>query len=539
MIDRRGLCWGLLLVLCSATALAGSAPTPTPVVQTAQGPVQGLVENAIAAFKGIRYGAPPIGERRFLPPRPADAWTDVYDATGFGAPAKQMYDRVLNGSDLALQLATVFPMRSEMKIDNEDCLFLNVWTPAADDGKRPVMVWFHGGGYAYGSGAWPVYDGANLARKGDVVVVTVNHRLNVFGYLHLADVGGEKYAQSGNAGMLDLVLALEWVRDNVAAFGGDPGNVTIMGESGGGSKVSTLLAMPAANGLFHKAVIQSGPGLTGVPVKTATNSAAVILGELGIDGKSLDAINTLPAEAILAATAAAQAKAGGAFGALPLAPVVDGKVLPRHPFTPAAPEQSKDIPILIGWNKDEMTIFNTAEPWFGTLTDVDLGTRASAVVGDKADRVVAEYRNLYPDYSPTYIFNALLGDSRMFLGSVVLAERKAAQNAAPAYVYYLTWETPVGDGIFKSPHTLDIPFMFNNVDKALALTGDGPEARLLEDQMSSAWIAFARTGNPNNERVPQWPPYDASRRATMVFDVTPRVVNDPNRALRQILAGGD
>jgi para-nitrobenzyl esterase len=459
----------------------------------------------------------------------------VADATDFGAPAMQMYDRPSGDTALSRQLATVFTTASDMKIQNEDSLFLNVWTPGIDERRRPVMVWFHGGGYAYGSGAWPVYDGVNLARKGDVVVVTVNHRLNVFGYLFLEDLGGEPYAGSGNAGMLDLVLALQWIGDNIGQFGGDAGNVTIMGESGGGSKVSTLMAMPAASGLFHKAVIQSGPGLTGIPRAVADRNARLILAELGIEATDLKALETLPATTILAAAAAATAKAGGGAGGIRLAPVVDGGVLPRDPFTPDAPAQSRDIPILIGWNKDEWTIFSTGEPWFGSLTDAALPALARGVVGDRAEPLIAEYRRLYPDYSPTYLFNAIISDARMMIGSIRLAERKAAQQAAPVFMYYLTWETPVGGGIFKSPHTLDMPLMFSNVDHALALTGESPEARALEAQMSASWIAFARHGDPNNAAVPRWLPYEPEARATMVFDVEPRLVNDPKSAIRALL----
>ncbi|MCZ6617101.1 MAG: carboxylesterase family protein, partial [Gammaproteobacteria bacterium] len=502
----REILIGILFGFCTSITTAASIPVPTDIVKTSNGAIRGLIEdNGVAVFKGVRYGASPTEARRFLPPVRPEPWSEVLDATGFGAPAMQLYSRNSVASDLGLQLATIFTTRSDMKIDNEDCLFLNVWTPDTDDAKRPVMVWLHGGGYAYGSGAWPVYDGARLANKGDVVVVTVNHRLNVFGYLHLAEVAGDRYAHSGNAGMLDIVLALEWVRDNAAAFGGDAGNVTIMGESGGGSKVSHLLAMPGAAGLFHRAIIQSGPGLTGVPSVDAARAANSILQELGIDKDNLDLLQQLPAQTILDAVQAATARAGGGFAALRLAPVVDGDVLPRDPFTPTAPEVSRDVPILIGWNKDEMTIFNTSAPWFGSLTDNQLVARVKLVVGDKTPALLAVYRDMYPDYSPSYIFNAIVGDSRMFRGSVTLAERKAAQNGAPVYQYYLTWETPVANGVLKAPHTLDIPFMFNNVDIAAALTGDSDEARALEHQMSSSWITFARTGNPNNPAVPDWP----------------------------------
>jgi para-nitrobenzyl esterase len=530
------------LLIWSSVTYAAAVPVPTPVIATAAGNVQGLVEGGIAAYKGIPYGTPPTGTHRFQPPRPAPAWDHVLDGTAFGAPAMQLYDRPLNGTELSLQLATVFPTHTEKKIDNEDCLFLNVWTPALsrdEPGKRPVLVWLHGGGYAYGSGAWPIYDGASLARKGDVVVVTVNHRLNLFGYLYLAELLGPDYADSGNAGMLDLVLALEWVRDNVARFGGDPDNVTIMGESGGGSKVSHLMAMPAAAGLFHKAIVQSGPGLTGVPAAAAADTTRAVVTELGLDPADREAVRaaltTLPAQALIDAAAAAQARAGGGFGGLRLAPVVDGRTLPRHPFVPDAPEQSRNVPLLIGWNKDEMTLFNVAAPWFGSLTDEALPGLFDQLAGDRGDALLDIYRRLYPDYSPTYLYNAAMGDSRMFVGSALLAERHAAQGA-PTYMYQLVWETPVGGGVFKSTHTLEIPFMFNNVDKAAAFTGDGPEARALEAQMSDAWIAFARTDDPNAEGLPEWPRYDAEGRATLRFDVESRVVDDPLGEVRELLA---
>jgi para-nitrobenzyl esterase len=542
LVRARALSAIALLVIAAAPAAApADAPTPSEVIQTTSGAVQGVVARGVAVFKGIPYGAPPIGAQRFLPPQPPAKWPDVLVATDYGAPAMQLYDRPHTGSALGLQIATVFPTRAEQKIDNEDCLYLNVWTPATGAAKRPVLVWLHGGGFAYGSGGWPVYDGGNLARKGDVVVVTLNHRLNVFGYLQLAGVAGGEYARSANGGILDLVLALEWVRDNVARFGGDPGNVTLFGESGGGAKVSTLLAMPAAKGLFHKAVIQSGPGLTGISREAASKTTQAILGELGLAGadaaKLRAALSTLPADEILAATRAAQAKAGPDFRALPLGPVVDGDVLPRDPFAPTAPESARHVPLVIGWNKDEMTLFNTSAPWFGSLTDQELPSLARAAVGDGAGKLIAAYRRLNPDYTPTYLYNAMLGDRFMFADSVRLAERKAAQGGAPVYVYYLTWETPVGNGVFKSPHTLDIPFVFDNVDRAIALTGESPEERRLEDVMSSAWIAFARTGDPNHEGLPAWPQYDAKRRPTMVFDVPPHVASDPKGEIRRLLTG--
>ena len=521
----------MIIAVCCQFAQAASAPVPTRIVTTDSGLVQGLLDHGVSAFKGIPYAKPPIGELRFMPPEPVAAWESVLDATSYGASAMQRYNRG-GATDLSRQIATVYTTESEKKSDNEDSLFLNVWTPAPDDRKRPVMVWFHGGGWDYGSGSWPVYDGTNLANKGDLVVVTVNHRLNVFGYLNLASIGGEKYKHSANAGLLDMVQALEWVRDNVGAFGGDANNVTIMGESGGGSKVSHLMATPAANGLFHKAIIQSGPALTAITADASAANATAILSELGIDKTNLERLQWLTADRIMQATEAVAAKTPGR---LRLAPVVDGDVLPRDPFTPDAPRQARDIPVLIGWNKDEMTIFNAGAPWFGRMTEGQMKQQLGGMFGDKTNAIVAAYQNAYPDYSPTYLFNMITGDSRMALGSVTLADRKAKQRA-PVYMYYLVWETPVGNGVFKSPHTLDMPFMFNNVDKSVAITGESTEARILENQMSSSWIAFARTGDPSNPAVGSWTPYTAKQRATMIFDVTPGIQNDPKGKLLKLMA---
>ena len=529
---------GVGFAAASALRADVTVPVVTKVVNTAFGKVQGFTNSGVEVFKGIRYGAPPIGPLRFQPPQKPKPRKDVADATGFGPPAIQMAPRLSSSpaTDFARQLTTIYPTPAEIKIQNEDCLFLNVWTPGAGAGKRPVMVWLHGGGYAYGSGAWPIYDGANLAKKGDVVVVTLNHRLNLFGYLYLGDLANGKYAQSGNAGMLDLVAALEWVRDSIEAFGGDQGNVTIMGESGGGAKVSTLLAMPRAKGLFHRAIIQSGPGLRGVPAEAATRIAKGLLDELKIGAADIKALETIPATDIVAAGVAAAMQAGGPMaGMMRIAPVVDGVVLPSDPFTPAAPAISAAVPILIGSNKDEMTLFTAGEPWFGTLTETQLAERAKALAGTKSEALLAAFRKLHPDYSPTYLLVQLMTAPTMFVGSITLAERKAAQNSAPAYMYYLVWETPVANNRFRSPHTLDIPLMFSNVDKARVLVGPGEQPEIVARQMSDAWLAFARAGNPNAASLPNWPAYTAERRATMLFDVESRVADDPNAEVRKIL----
>ena len=417
---------------------------------------------------------------------------------------------------------------------SEDMLKLNIWTSSLS-GKRPVMVWLHGGGFAAGSGGAAMYDGGNLARQGDVVTVTVNHRLNVFGYLHLGDIFGKDYESSGQAGMLDIVLVLEWVRDNIAKFGGDPGNVTIYGESGGGAKTSMLLAMPPAKGLFHKAIIQSGPGIRAVPRDRATALAKALLDELGIkDAKALQeadgaAVAHASSEAPKKLTASDDIMARNAS----FAPCVDGVALKGHPWDPAAPEQSKDIPIMIGTNKDESTLFLRGNPDFGSVTEEKLLERTKRAVGDKAEPLLAALRKAYPDYSPTYLQSAVQTSQGMWMGSVTIAERKAAQKAAPVYVYMLTWETTAAKGTLKSPHALEIPLVMDNVDTARAFVGkDNPEA--MAKQMSAAWLAFAKTGDPNTKEIPHWPAYDTATRATMTFNLESKVVNDLNSDVRKI-----
>jgi para-nitrobenzyl esterase len=502
-----------------ADDLARGPLAHTDLVQTSNGPVRGYLEDGLEVFKGLRYGASPEGLRRFKPPQRPTPWTEPADATAYGAPAIQSGlapgERGSSPGD---------PPAPDEPGSSEDCLFLNVWTPGLDTKKRPVMVWLHGGGFANGSGGAAMYDGGALARKGDTVTVTVNHRLNVFGYLHLGEVFGPDYAQSGVAGMLDIVQALEWVRDNIASFGGDPGNVTIFGESGGGWKVSLLLAMPAARGLFHKAVIQSGPGLSGKPVADADKIARQLLTDLMVE--SPEGLAGLSTETI----SRASVKVAGEVMRL-YTPVVDGTVLPRDPFEPDASPLNADVPVLIGTNKDESTLFMLGHPKFGAFDDEDLARHARASAKDKADDLVAALRVAYPHYDQTHLAAAVGTTTGMWKGSVTLAERKAAQNAAPVWMYMLTWETPVSRGRLRCPHALEIPLVFDNVEKARNFVGRGEEPQAVADQMSAAWLAFARTGDPG------WKPYDAETRTTKIFDLESKVVDDPLSDVRRVLFG--
>ncbi|MGZ6014716.1 MAG: carboxylesterase/lipase family protein [Phenylobacterium sp.] len=491
--------------------------THTEIVPTRHGPVRGYVENGLDVFKGVRYGAAPTGLARFKPPAPPAPWSKPADATAYGAPAIQ--------SGLApgeRRTSPGDPPAPDEPASSEDCLFLNVWTPGLDAEARPVMVWLHGGGFANGSGGAAMYDGGALARKGDVVTVTVNHRLNVFGYLHLGEVFGPDYAQSGIAGMLDIVQALEWVRDNISAFGGNPGDVTIFGESGGGWKVSLLLAMPPARGLFHKAVIQSGPGLTGKPIAAADKIARQVLAELGAD--TPEKLAALSTEAISHASVKIPGEPMRLF-----TPVVDGLALPRDPFEPDASPLNADVPLLIGTNKDESTLFMLGWAKFGNFDEDDLAEHARIAAGDKAQALTEAVRAAYPDYSPTHLASGVATAVGMWAGSLKLAERKAAQKAAPVWMYMLTWETPVAKGRLRCPHALEIPLVFDNVEKARSFVGRGDEPQVVADQMSAAWLAFARTGDPG------WPAYDAGTRATMLFDLQSRVVNDPLPGVRRVL----
>ncbi len=501
------------------------AQESAPVVQTTAGRVRGTMIEGVAAYKSVPYGATTAGVHRFMPPRRPEPWMGIREASVYSSRAPQAGLRAPTRPELAN-----FSGATDSAPETEDCLTLNVWTPG-QAGKRPVMVWLHGGAFSYGSANSDRQQGSRLCRRGDVVVVTVNHRLNIFGHLNLAELGGRDFARSGNAGVLDLVASLEWVRDNIAQFGGDPGNVTIFGESGGGGKVSTLMTMPMARGLFHKAIIQSGASVVLGQPDRAARLAEQVLKELGVAPGDVRKLQTLPVAQLLAAVGPAQKAVGPAhrplFDRYPFGPLVDGDVLPRHPFSPDASPLSADIPLLIGDMKNEMTSFTATidRIWDRTLTEAEGRDRLFPIAGRHTDRVIETYRRLYPRASPAERFLAATTDSNFRVRSLAVAQRKAAQNQAPVWMYSFEWETPLFGGRLGAPHALDVPFTFETIDLTNATDlSDG--ARTVAATMAETWIAFARTGNPNNPTIPHWPAYNAAARPTLLLDVEPSVVND-------------
>ncbi len=496
-----------------------------PVVETTAGRVRGTMIEGVAAYKSVPYGATTAGANRFMPPRKPEAWLGIREARTYCSRAPQAGLRGPTRPELAN-----FSGATDSAPETEDCLTLNVWTPGAA-GKRPVMVWLHGGAFSYGSANSDRQQGSRLCNRGDVVVVTVNHRLNIFAHLHLAELGGAEFARSSNAGVLDLVAALEWVRDNIAQFGGDPGNVTIFGESGGGGKVSTLMTMPMARGLFHKAIIQSGASVILGRPERAAKLAELVLKELGIAAADFRKLQSVPVAQLLAAVAPAQKVLGPVhrplFDRYPFGPVVDGDVLPRDPFSPDASPLSADIPLLIGDMKDEMTSFTATidRIWDRTLTEAEARDRLFPIAGRQTDRVVETYRRLYPRANAARRFLAATTDSNFRVRSLAVAQRKAAQQQASVWMYSFEWETPLFDGRLGAPHALDVPFTFDTIDLTNA-TDMSDGARKVAATMAETWIAFARTGNPNNATIPHWPAYNAAERPTLLLDVEPGVVND-------------
>ncbi len=519
---------GLLIAASSAGFARVFADEGSPVtVETAYGRIRGVDAAGIKVFKGIPYGASTAGSNRFMPPVAPAKWTGVRDALAYGPSAPQREPGVgRNASPIAVAAAG-------LPAETEDCLVLNVWTPALDGRKRPVMFWCHGGGFATGSGSSPVTEGANLARRGDVVVVTINHRLNVLGFTALEEAGGSEFAGSGDAGMLDIVFALEWVRDNIARFGGDAGNVMIFGQSGGGRKVATLLAMPSAKGLFHRAVIESGATLKLVERDAGARAAHELMSTLGIAKGQARELQKLPVEKIMSAYFKVVRSMNVDQMTQGFSPLVDGKFVPQHPFHPVASAVSADVPLMLGSTRTELT--SSAQPGDFELTDAAMRSRIRGLIGEHAGNAIEVYQKANPGASASDLYFLIASDHRYSGPVMKIAERRAALGKGPVYLYYFRWETPADGGRLKSPHTIEIPFAFDNVKAATRLTGGGPEAMALADRVSDAWIAFARTGNPNTPKLPRWTAFNATDRPTMVINNESKLVNDPLREQRLVM----
>jgi len=520
MISRRTLLQGTLagagaLGLISSRA-AWSNP-PAPVARTTSGMVRGAVADGVYAFKGIPYGATTAGANRFLPPQSPSPWTGVRDALSYGPMATQ---RGYGGNETdEMRVIRNGYLSPQTHQSSEACLVLNVWAPAFDGHKRPVMFWCHGGGLLWGMGDCPWCDGANLARKHDVVVVSLNHRVGVFGFLYLAKFGGERFASSGNLGMQDIVAALRWVRDNISGFGGDPSNVTAFGVSGGGYKVSTLLAMPATRGLIHKAIVQSGSLLRANSPEAAAATTRKLTVQLGLKAGEAARLQQIPPEALLDAVE----KSDGAFD---FGPVVDGRSLPTHPFDPGAPAVSATVPMIIGTTHDEGTLSGLAHTDLFSLDEVSLpaAVRKLGVPEANIEPLIHAYG---ASGTPSDIFFAIARDADIRKDAITQAERKAALGRAPVYMYL--FDRPIPGSRYKAGHTTEVPFVFDNPDLAPGIRGvpKNPQDYELARNMSSAWAAFAHSGNPNHAGIPQWRPYDTKQRATLVFDYQCKSENDP------------
>jgi len=488
------------------------------IVETRSGKVEGSREGQITVWRGIPYAQAPVGPLRFRPPQPPAPWSGVRPATAFGPACPQP----------PAPAGSILPRRDVAQA--EDCLSLNVWSPDADAAGRPVMVWIHGGAFTGGTGQTPTYSGASFAARGDLVVVTINYRLGFLGFLHLAEVGGEAYAGSGNCGILDQIAALAWVRDNIAAFGGDPRRVTIFGESAGGMSVGALMGAPAAHGLFQQAIPQSGAGHHAYARDAAADVAARALSALGVAQDNLDALAEMPVARLLEV----QTEMAVAAGGLVCQPVVDGVVLHERPIDAIGHGSAAGVATLIGTNRDENKLFAAMAPG-----DAAAAERRTAVqLGEQTQRLLAGYEAANPTAARADLLDDAITDRMFRIPAVRLAEQQVAQGA-PVWMYRFDWKSPVLDGRLGAAHAMELPFVFNTLGEPglSALTGEAPGRQALADRMHAAWIAFARTGDPNTAALPAWPTYDVARRPTMLFDDVCRVEDDPQSVERRLWDG--
>jgi para-nitrobenzyl esterase len=520
-LAAAGLCAEGLFAPAWAQDIRGLADDP-PLCRRPPDVCEASVRFGVNQFWGVPYAASTAGANRFMPPAKVAPWSGVRDCFQVGNRSPQDPDG---------PISEVFALDRQEPM-GEDCLNLNVFTPALGSGNRPVMVWLHGGGFSGGSGNWLLYEGTNLARKEDVVMVSVTHRLNLFGFLYLADLGGgEKWANASNAGMQDIVAALAWIKENIAAFGGNPNNVTVFGQSGGGSKVTTLMAMPSAKGLFHRAIAMSGAQVRGATRENATRGAEQFLAKLGLKPNQLDRLESLTLKQLQDAYYAEPRIQGLASG-----PVVDGKSLPRDQWSPDAPAVSADVPLMMGSTETE-DAWNDPPPPL-QMSEDEMLTRVKRIVRNdeaKARDMVALYRKTHAGISNTDVWLIMNADNTRRANAQLLNELKTAQGKAPSYLYHFSWRSPVHKGQMKSYHTLDIPFALYNIDQAASMTGAMQDRYALAHKMSAAFASFARTGNPNHADLPNWPAFNTRAYPTMVFGNECKVMNDPNREERLAL----
>jgi para-nitrobenzyl esterase len=508
------------------------------VAETSAGKIRGFRRNGVYTFKGVPYGASTSGAGRFMPPAKPEPWTGIRNALAYGRVCPQEFTAHFDtdGHNLASHDEDAFLLHrgSAVFVPGEDCLRVNVWTREINGSrKRPVMVFMHGGGYSGGSDHDLLsYEGESLARNHDVVVVTHNHRLNVYGYLNLSAIGGEDFASSANVGMLDIIAVLEWVRTNIASFGGDPDCVTIFGQSGGGGKVAALMAMPAAKGLFHRAIIQSGPFLRALSPGYSQRLAELLLDELGLSRSQVKELQRVPVYRLSGAAVEAMKKMPAhqpslhrTYGESDWGPTVDGRALPSHPFDPGAPAISADVPLMTGTVLNE-AVSGVDRPDAYTMRVEELNRLVSEAFGGDSEAIIAAYRLDYPNATPFGLYAAIAA-SEFRIPAFAQATRKAALGAAPAYSYIYAWRTPVLNSRPGTFHAAEISFAFDNAELCDHYSAGDPGAIILSRQMSKAWTSFARSGNPNHSGLPHWPAYTADSRSTMYFDAPCAVRNDP------------